>query len=419
MFCLCGEGGEKHFLSPVSERSVPMKYLKAASLALSILLLSGCVTTQRVKDALCDLKNGDDTAINAEMQREEMPEQADMLGYYTTFIKSKDGREIVDHAYVYAQRDNTCVQVYFPCYLPLPMPNKVQVARDRGDLSLARVISCGDPDDTRWFYYRQFAAADSSIGIINRHGETFGLGDCSGIIYGLTGVCFQMANRILYSAEGYPRLCPEKAMRILYLVYGIYGNTYKFFYKKGVGSLNWLEFLAASELIYEKAIPVPDGFDYTQHMPAILQRALEIQSKLTAFAKISNDRYLLNEMAYIDNPVLLILSRFRLLCEDAGISPEQYASLKKFLKDFLDYLFPSDTIIAGKVPTDETDEEEMKRSYDEMRFSDREIDHRLFAQDLLTRINTLIKDFDTVLDDKDYRKLLGTEPGKELPYQVK
>ena len=396
-----------------------MKYLKAASLGLSILLLTGCVTTDRVEDALRDLKNGDNTMINAEMVREEVPEQAEMLGYYTTIIKSKDGREIVDHAYVYAKRDNTCVKVYFPCYLPLPMPNKVQVTRDRGDLSLARVISCGNPDDTRWFYYRLFGAADSSIGIINRHGETFGLGDSSGIIYGLTGVCFQMANRILYSAEGYPRLCPEEAMRILYLVYGIYGNTYKFFYKKGVGSLNWLEYFAASELIYEKAIPVPDRFDYTPHMPAILQRASKIQSKLTVFAQTNNDRYLLNEMAYIDNPVLLILSRFRLLCEDAGISPEQYTNLKEFLNDFLEYLFPSDTITVGNIPTDLTDEEEMNRSYDEMQFSDREIDHRLFAKELLSRINTLIKDFNTVLDDEEYRKLLGTEPGKELPYQVK
>ncbi len=396
-----------------------MKYLKAASLGLSILLLTGCVTTDRVEDALRDLKNGDNTMINAEMVREEVPEQAEMLGYYTTIIKSKDGREIVDHAYVYAKRDNTCVKVYFPCYLPLPMPNKVQVTRDRGDLSLARVISCGNPDDTRWFYYRQFGAADSSIGIINRHGETFGLGDSSGIIYGLTGVCFQMANRILYSAEGYPRLCPEEAMRILYLVYGIYGNTYKFFYKKGVGSLNWLEYLAASELIYEKAIPVPDGFDYTPHMPAIQQRASEIRSKLTSFAQTNNDRYLLNEMAYIDNPVLLILSRFRLLCEAAGISPDQYASLKEFLVNFLDYLFPSNTITAGNVPTDEMDEEKMNRSYVEMRFSDREIDNRLFGKDLLSRINKLMKDFDTVLNDEEYRKLLGIEPGKELPYKVK
>ena len=65
------------------------------------------------------------------------------------------------------------------------------------------------------------------------------------------------------------------------------------------------------------------------------------------------------------------------------------------------------------------DEEKMNRSYVEMRFSDREIDNRLFGKDLLSRINKLMKDFDTVLNDEEYRKLLGIEPGKELPYKVK
>ena len=149
--------------------------------------------------------------------------------------------------------------------------------------------------------------------MITDNDKLVSLGDSSGIVYGATGLCFQIANRILYASDGYPRLCPERSAKILYLIYGIYGNCYfpceiKIF-KKGSGSLSFLEYFAACELIYEKVIPPPTDYDYSPYMEKIKDRTEIIKTKLEKKAIKNKDFFLLNELKLLKNPVLLILGR--------------------------------------------------------------------------------------------------------------
>lgn len=122
------------------------------------------------------------------------------MGFNTTFNGghySITGHylDIADHTYVICSVDNPSgnpTELQFHCYGGISGPHSTYPAiTGRGDSRLAKAICCFDPDDPRKKFDK-------------RLGGCLALGDCCGIVYGVTGVCHQMANRILaVSTAGY------------------------------------------------------------------------------------------------------------------------------------------------------------------------------------------------------------------------
>ena len=102
------------------------------------------------------------------------------------------GNEMAAHSFVVVRSFNGNETISFECWggvarkpgqePDLHYPAETFLAGEY-ELILARTICCFDPNDTRTDYK-------------HRSGGKLKLGDCSGIIYGRTGVCHQMANRI-------------------------------------------------------------------------------------------------------------------------------------------------------------------------------------------------------------------------------
>ena len=110
---------------------------------------------------------------------------------------------VAQHSYVMAEGER---RTYFECYGGTSGPN----SQYPGDLWTGR-----------WFEYENLGksvSADLTLAIVASSGQTawhehfdqrtprpdggWLFGDCSGITYGVTGVCHQMANRILYATNG-------------------------------------------------------------------------------------------------------------------------------------------------------------------------------------------------------------------------
>jgi hypothetical protein len=121
-------------------------------------------------------------------------------GHYCCFTPHAPGRELVAHAYVIVRSFNGEKRVDFACYggvTPDYHPEEwVDVAGTylgtADQLRLARVICCFDPDDQRDVYNLTPFYTEALFKPVGR----LGLGDCSGLIFGVTGVCHTMANRI-------------------------------------------------------------------------------------------------------------------------------------------------------------------------------------------------------------------------------
>jgi len=151
-------------------------------------------------------------------------------GYY-----SIDGASILEHAFVVGHDPDRTT--YFPCYggtdrtegreFPAPLWTAWRVGYERigtevaADLALAAICASGSPE---W--------RDS----YDRHlGGPFQVGDCSGILYGVSGVCHQMANRILYANNG-PHVGSMEARCVVWppslsatwVTYGFFGRQLEF-----------------------------------------------------------------------------------------------------------------------------------------------------------------------------------------------
>lgn len=82
------------------------------------------------------------------------------------------------------------------------------------DLELAIAIACKNPYNLKEKYDQKKITSFSQFG------------DCSGIVYGVTGVCHQMTNRILFACESHPEVFNFTPSAILsYYAYGLYGHA--------------------------------------------------------------------------------------------------------------------------------------------------------------------------------------------------
>lgn len=120
--------------------------------------------------------------------------------------------ESLQHTYVYTTVGKApCRHHNFQCYGGVTRGS--YAIRDSADLELAIAIASGDPYDVREDYNRM------KITLVSR------FGDCSGIVYGVTGVCHQMANRILYACRSHPNIFDVAPSAVLsYFAYGVYGS---------------------------------------------------------------------------------------------------------------------------------------------------------------------------------------------------
>jgi len=118
----------------------------------------------------------------------------------------------LQHTYAYTAAGKApCRHHNFQCYGDVERDR--WNIRDSADLELAIAIACGNPYDAREDYSRMKI--------------TFVLqfGDCSGIVYGVTGVCHQMTNRILYACDSHPNVFDfTPSANLSYFAYGMYGN---------------------------------------------------------------------------------------------------------------------------------------------------------------------------------------------------
>jgi len=118
----------------------------------------------------------------------------------------------LQHTYAFTKAGKSpCRHHNFQCYGGVKRDR--WSIKDSADLELAIAIACGNPYDAQENYSRMKITFVSQFG------------DCSGIIYGVTGVCHQMANRILYACDSHPNVFDFTPSAVLsYFAYGIYGN---------------------------------------------------------------------------------------------------------------------------------------------------------------------------------------------------
>lgn len=154
---------------------------------------------------------------------------AELKGGYYTMDYIPGG--FAEHAFVVEGADHT----RFPCYggttgPKLQYPAKLHTAWIVG----SREIGSSVPADLR---LACFVASGSTAWrpVFDRMtGGPFLFGDCSGIVYAVSGVCHQMANRILYSTNGIT--APDGGDRAVvwppslsasYWVYGFFGKCFQ------------------------------------------------------------------------------------------------------------------------------------------------------------------------------------------------
>ncbi len=118
----------------------------------------------------------------------------------------------LQHTYVFTKVGKSpCRYHNFQCYGGVERDH--WSIKDSADLELAIAIACSNPYDTREDYSRMDVSRFTKFG------------DCSGIVYGVTGVCHQMANRILYACNSHPNVFDFTPSAVLsYFAYGMYGN---------------------------------------------------------------------------------------------------------------------------------------------------------------------------------------------------
>ena len=153
---------------------------------------------------------------------------------------------LLQHTYAFARQGNN----YFNFQCWGSVDRNVVKKTIKGDLELAIAIACFDPYDRRTDYNRH-------AGQIKVFSPLFG--DCSGILYGVTGVCHQMANRVLYACDGHPDVFDfTPSARLSYAAYGVYGHNVL------TNRSNWVSYLSKCESMVAKgreAVPIKVDMD--------------------------------------------------------------------------------------------------------------------------------------------------------------
>jgi hypothetical protein len=147
-------------------------------------------------------------------------------GYYTM----KD-LPVAEHAFVIEGADHT----KFPCYggvtgTGLQYPAKLYTAWIVGSKEIGRSV----PADLRLACFIASGSVQWRPVFDRKTGGRYLFGDCSGIVYAVSGVCHQMANRILYATNG-PKAPDDRDRAVVwppsltasYWVYGFFGKCFQ------------------------------------------------------------------------------------------------------------------------------------------------------------------------------------------------
>lgn len=234
--------------------------------------------------------------------------------------------QALQHSFVVAESDEG-ETTYFDCYGGHEGDNLQHTETIEGDISLARLIACGDAEDVREQYDL-------------KSGGYYDLGDSCGILYGVTGVCHQMSNRILYSAEN-PTIVEPPSSRLSYFLYGVYGPSLPFmtnymgwsFPEPFITKLKEAQELAVEEAMLKKSIKnTEDPF-----LKKILRYHLETK---TAEANVEGEfeifiDHFVGEKAELEDKHELLLTHRRLMGQKRAldrrllgsqIDPQDYAA---------------------------------------------------------------------------------------------
>ena len=230
-------------------------------------------------------------------------------GYYKIVIK------YVYHAYLIV--DDGGQKVRFKCHLGTAgFDDHYPAVIGQGDLKLARIICTFDPNDIR----------NSYGGIFSRNLPK----DTSGIYYGLTGICHQMANRLLYSSN--EMMFPDWWIAP-YIFYGLYGRKNIIKEIDPDKKYYWPEYLAASVLKNEN-IPVTDA--------SIQAKVPEIKAAVQNIALKYPEKkdFILYEINNYNKPELeQSLSRIGLIFKQLGREgyyDERKAEIESVFRDLFD-----------------------------------------------------------------------------------
>ncbi len=181
-------------------------------------------------------------------------------GYYRVLS------QYIYHAYVTADPD-----LQFDCYLGIDGPdNHPDAAKGDGAADFAKIICCMDPADIDRTVYGKPLTPTL-------------LKDSSGILYGLTGVCHQMCNRILFAAG---RLNFPDWWMVPYVVYGFYGNRYRIRSPGFTSSrkYNWQEYLSAATLLFEGTPLTDDAI--AAGVPEVRRKVLAMTARYSDWAEL-------------------------------------------------------------------------------------------------------------------------------------
>jgi hypothetical protein len=138
---------------------------------------------------------------------------------------------LAEHAFVIEGDNHTL----FPCYggvtgPQLAYPAKLYTAWIVGSKEIGFSVEA----DLRLACFISSADVAWRPSFDRKTGGRYGFGDCSGIIYAVTGVCHQMANRILYATNGPTAgdggdraVVWPPSLRSTYWVYGFFGKCFQ------------------------------------------------------------------------------------------------------------------------------------------------------------------------------------------------
>lgn len=305
-------------------------------------------------------------------------------GHYS--IAKIFGWTIAEHTYVGADSGGAQT-TWFDCYGGHSgddnvYPDPATVAD--GDLRLAKTICCLDPNDNRTDFDK-------------RLGGRLVLGDCCGIIYGVMGVCFNMANRILYATDKAPVINPAGSA-IIYPLYGLYGTP--------LGTSNPL-FTALELVLKQFGVKIPDTFNFAAYLALcklVMQGAPAanvtlssilnaVTTEMTTFAEATRHEALLLEIREADS-LDLPAKRLQLTIAnrlgvdfDAGKSAELVGQINELasVKTELDRAFYEGTISLVK-----------------------------HASILNTAVSKVLTRFEPLLTGDQHNELLGFAPGEHF-----
>lgn len=267
-----------------------------------------------------------------------------------------------EHTYVCIDVDDNPNNRYqFSCYgATTGTNNHFPVIKSLGDLNLAVAICCGDPTDKRKIYNK--------------------LSDRSGIIYGISGVCHQMANRILLAAKNNYIVLAPPSSTITFFIYGPYGY-------------GWKEYLEQSIEITFKMTKNNSNL-INKDRTAAVQKLLN--NKLKILMDENNDKLLAKmlqlELDTRNTNSNLPIKRIKIFAEK---NLDKNFDYKKI--DSLDILF--ENFIYEKEKLD-------------IKYLEDRINFIKYAKKINTRCNKMLKLFNKILTDKEYKKIFKLIPHK-------